>query len=81
MGLPVGTYRHIEAGRRLLPYILDTHRGDSELVAWIRKFNEIVAVTPDEESMIWKTVRHQALAQFADALRILNEEIEDRGAK
>lgn len=68
MGLPPGTYRHIERERRPLP----DYRGD--LVDWIRQFEDCVQATREERKEILQVMSQQVLAEFDKLLRDLEDE-------
>ena len=65
MDLPVGTYRHIERGRRSLPDFRQN------LVDWVRKFEECVEATREERREILDELSRSILDQFQRLLQDL----------
>ena len=62
MGQSLGTYRHIERGRRNPP---DFRNG---LVAWVRTFLNCVGATRAEREQILREMSHDILEQFSNML-------------
>jgi transcriptional regulator with XRE-family HTH domain len=67
MGLPHGTYRHLERGRRDLP---DMRHG---LVAWVQMFEACVEATTEERVTILHVLSRSILGQFAALLQDIEQ--------
>lgn len=67
----IGTYRHIEAGRRSLPNPLEESDEESALAIWLNDFIKCVKPSEEDKELIWSTARRVTLERFAAALRKL----------
>lgn len=70
MGLPHGTYRHIERGRRPLP---DIRHG---LVDWIRSFEIAVGATPEERKEILVELSRVILNELSGLLEDVENDVQ-----
>lgn len=69
MGLPPGSYRHIERGRRKLPDF------KHDLVIWVRNFENCVGASKEERQQILSEMSRSILEQFAALLSDLEPNV------
>lgn len=61
----LGTYRHIEVGRRRPPDLLGDRDGRNDLVSWVYKFEDCVNATFEERRKFLETLSHDVVNRFA----------------
>lgn len=67
MGMPVGTLRHIEKGRRPLPGLQDG------LSSWIQNYLNCVGATEDERNEIRQQISRALLLEWSEDLQSWTE--------